>query len=231
MHTSPFRRPSVRELRPILARVGPALGAVAVACLALQASVDLPVARWSQGLEGSPLFALARVLTVTGNAALPLVLTGLGTLAYALGPRYRRLARWSLFFFLCVALSGMSADVVKCVVARARPTLYFSQGIYGYHGFRIGHDWNSFPSGHAATLGALAAALAVLAPRTRIPVLILGALLAATRFLIHEHYVSDVVMGFAWGTASVALLRPWFEVRTDGGNPAPVRESGESRVA
>jgi undecaprenyl-diphosphatase len=69
----------------------------------------------------------------------------------------------------------------------------------------------SFPSGHAATAFAGATAIALLAPRLRVPVFALAALVALSRIYLGVHYVLDVIagsaLGIAVGFAVVALVR------------------------
>lgn len=67
----------------------------------------------------------------------------------------------------------------------------------------------SFPSGHATTAFAAAAAVAVLMPRLRWPALALAALVALSRVYLGVHFVLDVLAGAALGLligAGIALL-------------------------
>ena len=57
----------------------------------------------------------------------------------------------------------------------------------------------SFPSGHAMTAFATAAAVAVLAPRMRWPVLTLAALIAFSRVYLGVHFWLDVLVGSVFG--------------------------------
>jgi undecaprenyl-diphosphatase len=67
----------------------------------------------------------------------------------------------------------------------------------------------SFPSGHATTTFAAAAAIAVLVPRWRVPAFALAALVGFSRIYLGVHYTLDVATGALLGTlvgASVALV-------------------------
>lgn len=59
----------------------------------------------------------------------------------------------------------------------------------------------SFPSGHAATAFAAAAAVGFVAPRLRWPLLALAALVALSRVYLGVHYPLDVLAGAALGLA------------------------------
>jgi undecaprenyl-diphosphatase len=59
----------------------------------------------------------------------------------------------------------------------------------------------SFPSGHAATSFACATVLSVAAPRFRIPLFALAALIAFSRLYNGDHYPLDVLGGAVLGVA------------------------------
>ena len=67
----------------------------------------------------------------------------------------------------------------------------------------------SFPSGHAMTAFATAAAIAVLAPRMRWPVLMLAAVIGFSRVYLGVHFWCDVLVGSVLGLAiGVAFAWP-----------------------
>jgi PAP2 superfamily len=77
------------------------------------------------------------------------------------------------------------------------------------HGIpRSGHPWNSFPSGHAVHLGAIAAPAARLAPERLRPLVWAAAgALAMTRLMLLAHYATDVIAGFAIGSMLDRIVR------------------------
>src|SRR5205823_2457834 len=79
-----------------------------------------------------------------------------------------KLRAWSYlpgFVFVSIAASGIVVNILKAIFGRARPKLLFAHADYyfGWWGFQA--DYWSFPSGHAVTIVALAAALYFLWPR------------------------------------------------------------------
>jgi undecaprenyl-diphosphatase len=104
----------------------------------------------------------------------------------------------SAYMFLSVALSGLIANLVKRTIGRARPPLFDSEGAFHFKPFS-GALYESLPSGHATTDGAIAMALAVLFPRYRVAFLLIGGLLALTRIMVGAHYLSDVIAGYSFG--------------------------------
>ena len=76
------------------------------------------------------------------------------------------------------------------------------------HGVPIsGKPNDSFPSGHAMHVGALASAASVLPPGRRNIVWAFGAGLVLTRIVLLAHWASDVVAGLALGALTERLLR------------------------
>ena len=111
-------------------------------------------------------------------------------------PRARRIADQMA---LNALISAALPHLAKRLVDRERP----DRKVVGLvrHGIpRSGKRWDSFPSGHAVHVGALAAALGrFLTPRWRLVLWPSAAGLAATRLVLLAHYVTDVAAGLFIG--------------------------------
>jgi undecaprenyl-diphosphatase len=95
-------------------------------------------------------------------------------------------------FFLA---SGLNF-AIKGLVARSRPPQEMGlEALVGVPGSP------SFPSGHAMSAFAVAAAIAVLAPRARWPLLGLATAIAFSRVYLGVHFWIDVLAGAALGLA------------------------------
>jgi membrane-associated phospholipid phosphatase len=70
-----------------------------------------------------------------------------------------------------------------------------------------GRRLDSFPSGHAVHVGALASAATILPERQRNVVWSIGTGLVLTRIVLLAHWVSDVTAGLAVGACTERLLR------------------------
>jgi lipid A 4'-phosphatase len=103
--------------------------------------------------------------------------------------------------FAAVVSAGLTVDLLKIGFGRTRPKLLFGRGLYGFDGPSWRPDHWSFPSGHTATIVALATALWWLRPRHMLFYASVAALVAASRVVVGAHYPSDVIAG-----ALVAVL-------------------------
>lgn len=109
----------------------------------------------------------------------------------------------AIYIFVAVAGSGLLVNLLKRIIGRARPGLYEQWGFHGFNPFS-GSRFESFPSGHATTVGAFLMALALLAPRYRLFFLIMSLWLGFSRVIVGAHYPSDVIAGLSFGA--------WFSV-------------------
>lgn len=113
------------------------------------------------------------------------------------------------FVFITVAVSGIVVNLLKVVAGRMRPKLFLREAEHGFDPFSFGHDFASFPSGHATTLAAASFALALILPQWRWPILASGMALAFTRVMVTAHFLSDVIAGVALGMLSSWIVFLW----------------------
>ena len=145
----------------------------------------------------------------------PITLTLLAAVVAALLLQRRQLwlcAAW----LLALAGNALLGKLLKNIFERARP-------VYD-HRLAVADGW-SFPSGHSSgavvAFGMLAYLIARFLPERlaawRLPVLMAAAALAfavgCSRVFLQVHYVSDVMAGFAVGTAWLAVCVSAVEVR------------------
>lgn len=135
----------------------------------------------------------------------------IGLAVIAIDPASRR---WVPRILLCAYLGGILAVSIKLLVARTRPE-YFAGGetfadtfIRWLPGFSSPTKEQSFPSGHAATAAALAAALAWRYPQGTWFFALLAMLAGMQRLAEGAHYLSDVLIGGGIGLAFAAIWLP-----------------------
>lgn len=132
--------------------------------------------------------------------------------AYKLSPTLKGrfqaafIGHMSIYIFLCVSLSGILANLLKRIIGRARPTLYDELGFLSFDTLAGSSRFESFPSGHATTAGALMMAMALIAPSYRLLFLSMALWLGFSRVIVGAHYPSDVIAGLALGA--------WFSLAT-----------------
>jgi len=123
--------------------------------------------------------------------------------AVAMGYRMQLLG----FLFIAIAGASLASSLIKNILGRARPKFFDVLGPFEFQPFTFDYNFASFPSGHATTICALGACLAILWPRWRIILITLALGIAATRFLIGSHYISDVAGGAMLGFGFPYLVR------------------------
>ena len=105
------------------------------------------------------------------------------------------------------------SQTLKQIVGRGRPTLIDQVGPFYFDSFALRWSQASFPSGHSTTAFAASVALAFFAPRWRLPLLALAALIAVSRVGLGVHYPSDVIAGAFVGTFSALFVARAFALR------------------
>jgi membrane-associated phospholipid phosphatase len=214
-----------RAPRPVADRLlGAALLMLVLAAVSY-AFWDRPVANWA--------FHLSRFWANTARR-----LSGLGEGMYWLTlvvvvwvtARLRKkpgIALWAGKTAIAIAAAGLAANALKVIAGRARPRA-LDDGVFGFHFFEVGYRFNSFPSGHAAIAGAVAASICLARPAAWPLAALLWLALAGGRVLTGSHFVSDVLAGGAVGVAVmvgiVAAARRGRE-RASGGDAASHREN------
>lgn len=184
--------------------------------IALFFCVDKPVAEYLNTLDLQNNFALLKILTQLGSFAAWLVLF----LAGALYCRYVRRNRvWEercWFMWSCMLLTSVICALLKTMLGRARPEAWFADHAWGFYGFQMKSGYWSFPSGHTSTIMTLAFGLSILFPKHVRSFILIGLLVAVSRVLLVQHYLSDVMIAAYLSLLEVGFLcwlarkKAWF---------------------
>ena len=176
--------------RPVLDRALPILGGVllvAAAAVVLDGRVAAGVAVWKHAILDSVVGTLN---PIGSGVTLLVVCTGVGVVGRAQRRSTLHEAAW--LGALAFMAAGLVEFAIKHLVGRSRPDSVL--------------DVDSFPSGHATSVFAVATIFAAFYPRLRWPVYALAAAVAAGRVYLERHYVSDVLAGAIIGIVIASLL-------------------------
>ncbi|MFT5062520.1 MAG: membrane-associated phospholipid phosphatase, partial [Polaromonas sp.] len=109
--------------------------------------------------------------------------------------RAQRLLQVTTACFLLILLTGIAVQVLKHGFGRPRPGALSELSPYTLAPFGFQGSWNSFPSGHSTTMGALAALAAHLWPRGKWIAIAVALIVGISRVIVAKHYPSDVIAG------------------------------------
>jgi membrane-associated phospholipid phosphatase len=179
----------------LLTRPAAVLGAV-LFVIGTAFLLDTRVRRWATEVQSAGLDGLVGVLNPIGSGVTLLAVC----VALALSCRALRRPRLCEAGWLG-ALAFMSAGLVeyalKHLVGRPRPA---AAGPF------LGPELDSFPSGHATSVFAVATVLGSFYPRLRWPLYTLAAAIALGRVYLARHYLSDIVAGALLGLVVASLV-------------------------
>lgn len=174
--------------------------------------LDRPIALWVHGATGTQRLPDALVNSPFSStafiAAAAFVVCGLVALART------RFSRPETTIALCV-ISMVNAilvkDQLKFVFGRTWPDMFLRDGTYGFHFFRGGQSFESFPSGHAAVASAFLFIPWLLFPRLRALTMLCVIAVGIGLVMLNLHFLGDVIagsfLGFSAALFTVCLWR------------------------
>ena len=168
-------------------------GLMALLAVISYSYLDLPIAAWFHGMDSRYYYHWLFYLTAVGKWTAWTAVFGILTIHFTwLRPN----ALWRnrlILLLMAVLIPNMFCLILKVILGRARPELFFDYNLYGFFWFKFKKLYWSFPSGHTTTITALVLALIALWPRRWPIFLVIGLLVIATRVILYEHYFSDVI--------------------------------------
>lgn len=177
---------------------------IAVAIVFSWHFIDRPLAEFFYTHDTMPIYAVPGVLTELGEGSFYII----GSLLLYLFWRKAKpvMARAALFVFTTTILAGIITNIIKVIFGRARPGLYEREEVFGFFWIEFDVALRSFPSGHTTTAIGTSLALALLFPRYRWLLISLGVIIASTRVILTNHYLSDVLAGGYVGAMTTLIL-------------------------
>ena len=182
------------------------LGLTLVLIMAL--IVDRPVI---EAMATAPGYVkgLGNLLEPFGNSMFPIaggflamvLCIGMG-LSFAAGPMRRlfwSLSQLAALVSLSAIWTGLMIRFLKALLGRPRPAKYLEDGLYNWLPMQFQHLYVSMPSGHTATVFAIAFILSVFLPRYRLLIIAGASMVGAGRIMTLHHWPSDVLIGAVLG--------------------------------
>jgi membrane-associated phospholipid phosphatase len=152
-------------------------------------------AAWSESMypgRSEALLMVARRFSALGDyttGTLAVVaITGLA--GWRLNSRW--VGRAALACLLSATVAGLAATTLRTLTGRPRPSAAVADR---FTGPTLNGDYQSFGSAHAATSLGTSTALAVALPEVGVPVFALSLGVPWARFYMHDHYVTDLIVG------------------------------------
>ena len=176
--------------------------------------VDRIVAKFFHSLEHSFWFEAAQTITAFGKGQYIIIPSIIFLImAYCL-LKNKQLSLYALFLVACATIPGLITTVIKIIVGRPRPSMYFYHDQYGFLFFETQAIYWSLPSGHATSITGFMMALSLLKPRGW-PLIFMGIalLISLTRVTTFVHFVSDVMAGMLLGAITTIFIHKLFVKR------------------
>jgi undecaprenyl-diphosphatase len=158
--------------------------------------LDRHLDRWVVHHRAEPFDTIFVWLSKAGSNGLVWAL-----IALVVSIAYRRYQLFGMTL-LTIVIADTSTFALKDAFDRQRPNLRYAKPEPLMHP----PSSDSFPSGHAATSFAAATVIAAAAPRLRVPLYVLAALIAWSRVYVGLHYPLDVIAGAVYGLLLGLLL-------------------------
>jgi membrane-associated phospholipid phosphatase len=130
---------------------------------------------------------------------------------------WRRIA---VVCFLGATLAGMFDDCFRLSLGRPRPDAHVPDAFYGL-GYALQGRYQSFPSGHAASVFGTACSLLVVCRPLGIMTTLYAIAVAWARMEIYRHYPSDVAVGSVIGIYFGVMIGWAAQVRPAGRHRPP----------
>jgi membrane-associated phospholipid phosphatase len=115
-------------------------------------------------------------------------------------------AKRAIYIFWVNVIAGLGVIFIKFIFGRARPKMFFEESCYGFNWFEVSHKLTSFPSGHTITVFSTAFAMGYLFPKYKYIFLIFATLVAFSRVIGTNHFVSDVIFSVYLGYMVATVL-------------------------
>ncbi len=166
--------------------------------------LDLPLYEFLYPYRGTPAFYPIDLLTDLGKSTWYIIISLILFVIWR--NKNPKRSDMALLVLSTTIVSGILVNIPKVIFGRARPQLLADENLYGFFWFKLDVLYRSFPSGHATTAMAVWLAFALLFPRYRNWLIAIGILIALSRVILTQHYLSDILVGGWLGMMTTLIL-------------------------
>ena len=172
--------------------------------------IDREIATYFHTLHNETMTEVFKFFTTFGNSAWYFIPSTLLFVFFKKIKKHNHNALIASYIFMTNLIAGLLVWVFKIPFGRVRPKLFFEQNLYGFKWFKIQSDFVSFPSGHTITIISTVVALSLLLPKWKYLFLPFGILVALSRVVLNQHYLSDVLFASFLGTMVALFLHQYY---------------------
>lgn len=181
--------------------------------------LDGPTAQYFQPRFGDPVHVVAARWTDLGKAEPYFALSALlafgswsfGRIYSQNRERMLRLRNWGVQAFAMLLFSGALVQISKHIIGRKRPYAVADLSPQEFHPFTGNYEFHSMPSGHSQVVFSAATILTLAWPKAAVLWYGTAILIAASRVITLNHWVSDTVAGAFVGIVGVLIARRYLE--------------------
>lgn len=192
---------------------------VAVLVLICVVTIDGPLAEYFKPQFGGGLHVFAARLTDVAKAgpyfAVSFVIAMLGYIASKLHkPRQKiwtEVMRWGYQALMAFLFSGVAIQLLKHLFGRKRPYAVESLSPHEFHLFTAHYEFHSMPSGHSQVMFTAATMLWLIWPKGGMVWFLAAGVIAMTRVITLNHWLSDVFFGAYVGIAVTMVSHRYFQ--------------------
>lgn len=158
--------------------------------------IKVTTAIHSSDFFGTKISTLASLMSQIASSKVWLIVTLIVTVAciirYLRNKTSNKLYTMSLSLIITILVAGS----LKVLLARYRPEMLLFKNEYGFHFLSFKKAYNSMPSGHTTLSFAGLLAIANFFEKKYITIIaiILAIIIAVSRVIVLDHYVSDVIL-------------------------------------
>ena len=160
--------------------------------------IDKPLAIYLQRFNGTGLRLFAHYATKLGagwiNLSVAVILLAISFISHT-----KKIKAFAFFLISALISTGVVCGVIKIVIGRARPFLFFHHDLYGFYFLKFSPHYWSLPSGHTTIISASMTALVLVWPRFEVLAMAAIVLVALCRLILEQHFLSDVLVGVMLG--------------------------------